>query len=258
MTIFLVEIFFHRNEVGVSIAFVQCLKEEEATQAKVTGKRQQNTWDSKVNVETVECIYTEPLIFGTSSRPQLKVKARARESRNPKWLTIVCHSHLHITHTNGIPLRKAMVMAGECGKWRGWKVHGNDGAERQTWGSRSFGWWSASNRRSGPGWTACYFWWNENERILLTLEPPTDAVRMARNETHVPFRDWCPICVASRGRSSPHRRVAVNKTADTLPKFQTDNMFIRTVVESKTQPCITFVETRSGVLISFICARKGG
>ena len=48
----------------------------------------------------------------------------------------------------------------------------------------------------------------------------------------------------------------MNKTADTLPKFQTDYMFIRTV--SKTQPCITFVETRSGVVISFMCAREGG
>ena len=50
----------------------------------------------------------------------------------------------------------------------------------------------------------------------------------------------------------------MNKTDDTLPKFQTDYMFIRTVAESKTQPCITFVETRSGVVISFMCARKSG
>ena len=82
-------------------------------------------------------------------------------------------------------------------------------------------------------------------RTLRTPEPPTDAARMAHNATHVPFRDWCPICVASRGRSSPHRRVVVNKTADTLPKFHTDYMFIRTVAESKTQPCITLVERRS-------------
>ena len=95
-------------------------------------------------------------------------------------------------------------------------------------------------------------------RILRTPEPPADAARMAHNATHVLFRDWCPISVASRGRSSPHRRVVVNKTADTLPKFQTDYMFIRTVAESKTQPCITFVETRSGVVISFMCARKSG
>ena len=35
-------------------------------------------------------------------------------------------------------------------------------------------------------------------------------------------------------------------------------MFIRAVAESKTQPCITFVESRSGVVISFMRARKGG
>ena len=90
-------------------------------------------------------------------------------------------------------------------------------------------------------------------RILRTLE-----TTHRHNATHVPFRDWCPICFATRGRSSPHRRVVANKTADTLPKFQTDYMFIRTVAESKTQPCITFVETRSGVVISFMCAQKGG
>ena len=41
-------------------------------------------------------------------------------------------------------------------------------------------------------------------RSLRTPEPPTDAARMSHNATHVPFRDWSPICVASRGRSSPH------------------------------------------------------
>ena len=46
----------------------------------------------------------------------------------------------------------------------------------------------------------------------------------------------------------------MNKTADTLPKFQTDYMFIRTVAESKTQPVFTFIGTRSGVVISFMCA----
>ena len=59
-------------------------KEKKATRAKVTEKCQQNTRDSKVSVETVESMDTKLLIVGTSSRPNLKVKARARESRNPK------------------------------------------------------------------------------------------------------------------------------------------------------------------------------
>ena len=69
-------------------------------------------------------------------------------------------------------------------------------------------------------------------RRLRTHVPPTDAARMLHTTTHVPFRDWCPFCVVSRGRSFPHRRVVMNKTADILPKFQTDYMFIRTVEES--------------------------
>ena len=143
-----------------------------------------------------------------------------------------------------------MVMAGEnAANDVDEEVYDNDGAERHEAQEAS-----AGDRRaiadadqarqldiSGETKTA---------RILRTPEPPTDAVRVAHNATHVPFRDWCPICVASR--------VVVNKTADTMPKFQTDYMFIRTVAESKTQPYITFVETRSGVVISFRCARKGG
>ena len=169
-----------------------------------------------------------------------------------------CHFFLHITLANGIPHRRAMVMAGESATNDvDEEVYGNDGDERNV--AREA---SAGDRRaiadadlagqvdiSGEEKTA---------RILRTPGPPTDAARMARNATHVPFRDWCPSCVASRGRSSSHRRVVVNKTADTLPKFRTDYMFTRTVAESKTQPCITFVETRSGVVISFMCARNGG
>ena len=169
-----------------------------------------------------------------------------------------CHSYLHITLANGIPSRKAMVMAGEtAGNDVDEEVYGNDGAERRETQEAS-----AGDRRavadadqagqldiSGETKTA---------RKLRTPEPPSDAARMAHSATHVPFGDWCPFGVGSCGRSPPHSRVVVNRTADTLPKFQTDYTFIRTVTESKTQPCITFVETRSGVVISFMCARKGG
>ena len=94
-------------------------------------------------------------------------------------------------------------------------------------------------------------------RAWRTPEPPTDIARMLHNMSHVPSRDRCQFCGARRARSSPHRRVVVNKTADTLPKFQADCMFKRTVAEGKTQPFIAFVETRSGAVVSFMCARKG-
>ena len=59
-------------------------RKESATQAKVAEKRQQSTRDSRVNVQTAECTDTKLLIVGTSSRPNLKAKARAQGNRNPK------------------------------------------------------------------------------------------------------------------------------------------------------------------------------
>ena len=134
------------------------------------------------------------------------------------------------------------------------EVYGNDGAERHDAQKKL-------QRTVADADQAGQLDMSSETRPASSLRIPelsTDAARMAHNATHVPFRDWCPFCVASRGRSSPHRRVVANKTADTLPKFQTDYMFIRTVAESKTQPCVTFEETRSGVVISFMCARKSG
>ena len=57
-------------------------------------------------------------------------------------------------------------------------------------------------------------------------------------------------------RRSPHMREVANKTSDTLPTFQLHHMFFRTVAESKTQLCITLVETRSGAMICFTCGEK--
>ena len=51
--------------------------------------------DSKVNVQTVESMDTKLLIVGTSRRTNLKVKARARESRNPK-----CQKSVKVTAVN--------------------------------------------------------------------------------------------------------------------------------------------------------------
>ena len=59
-------------------------EEKKASQAKVTGKRQQHTRDSRVSVETVESMGTTLLFVGTSSRPIFKAKARAQGNRNPK------------------------------------------------------------------------------------------------------------------------------------------------------------------------------
>ena len=135
-----------------------------------------------------------------------------------------CHSYLHLTLASGIHRRKAIVMTAESVAIDvDEEVNVGDGVVGQEAQEASAGDRRAiADAESGETRAA---------RALRTPEPPTDAARMAHNTTHGPFRDWCPFCVARRGRSSPYRRVVVNKSADTLPKFQADYMFIRTVPE---------------------------
>ena len=68
----------------------------------------------------------------------------------------------------------------------------------------------------------------KTSRSLRTLQPTSDAARMAHNATH------------ESGVQS------VLRIVDEV--LRTD--------ESKIQSCITFVETRSGVEISFMCVTK--
>ena len=86
-------------------------------------------------------------------------------------------------------------------------------------------------------------------RTLRTPEPPTDAARMAHNATHVPFRDRC-LCCESRTSCGDQES---GHSAE-VP----DGLHVHSNSGREQTPCITFVETRSGVVIGFMCARKGG
>lgn len=47
----------------------------------------------------------------------------------------------------------------------------------------------------------------EGRRPVVRKGPdqPTAAEVSEHRKTHVPYRNWCPHCVAGRGRNDPHR-----------------------------------------------------
>ena len=59
-------------------------KGKESHSSKGYGETTTGHWRFEVSVETAESTDTKLLIVGTSSRPNLKAKARAQGSRNPK------------------------------------------------------------------------------------------------------------------------------------------------------------------------------
>ena len=97
-----------------------------------------------------------------------------------------CHSYLHLTLANGIPYRKAMVMAGEnVANDVDEEVYASDGQEAQeasTGDKRAIADADQAGQLDISDETKA-------ARTLRTPETPTDATRMANNTTHVPFRD---------------------------------------------------------------------
>ena len=59
-------------------------------------------------------------------------------------------------------------------------------------------------------------------RPLRSPRPPSLAERLKHAITHLPYRDWCPYCVAGKRPNSPHRRV---KLRSSLPLLSADYGF---------------------------------
>jgi ribosome-binding protein aMBF1 (putative translation factor) len=55
---------------------------------------------------------------------------------------------------------------------------------------------------------------------------PTTQEVEEHNITHLPFRGWCPACVAGKARDRPHRKV--DHQSDSLPQIVFDYGFIAT------------------------------
>ena len=54
---------------------------------------------------------------------------------------------------------------------------------------------------------------------------PSEEDIALHNLTHIPFRIWCPACLAGRGRSHTHE-TSSSKQEESLPEFHVDFWYI--------------------------------
>ena len=84
---------------------------------------------------------------------------------------------------------------------------------------------------------------------------PTDEERRCHDLTHLPFRHWCPFCVAGRDKDDCHRR-----KADTPgpPILELDYVFLRTGLPGD-RTAIVLVGMMKGTGFAFakVVSRKG-
>ena len=63
-------------------------------------------------------------------------------------------------------------------------------------------------------------------RIKKVVTKPTAVEVEQHMATHIPFRDWCPHCVAGKSKIDPHLKG--NKGDRTIPKISLDYMYMTT------------------------------
>ena len=63
------------------------------------------------------------------------------------------------------------------------------------------------------------------DKIKPMLDPrrPTEKEVELHNLTHLPYRNWCPICISAKGKDLDHRKDV--REARGLPEFSFDYCF---------------------------------
>ncbi len=91
-------------------------------------------------------------------------------------------------------------------------------------------------------------------RVSLGPSMPSKSERERHEVTHIPFRSWCPVCVAGRGVKAAHKKR--NKTEHELPRFAMDYGFLGQEGQ-ELGTMLVIREWHSGMMFAMLVPRKG-
>ena len=86
---------------------------------------------------------------------------------------------------------------------------------------------------------------------------PTTAELRAHRVSHLPFRDWCPECVAGRAKDWPHRQ---NKEVEQLavPEVNLDYCFLRDEAGEEYSVVLVGKDRETKLMLAHVVPMKGG
>ena len=89
----------------------------------------------------------------------------------------------------------------------------------------------------------------------ITTKPTAEEVEQ-HMATHIPFREWCPHCVAGKSKIDPHLKG--NKEERTIPKISLDYMYMTTgkQEEQMGMPILVGREEKSGWYMAAVVPSK--
>ena len=101
----------------------------------------------------------------------------------------------------------------------------------------------------------------EEAPVRMTRNPadPTADERARHDATHLPFRAWCPVCVAARATEDPHYRATANEKAEGKPQVCADYCQVGDDIEDKDdkQECLVARDKWTKMMHACISDVKG-
>ena len=93
---------------------------------------------------------------------------------------------------------------------------------------------------------------NESQKPLVkkAVDRPSAEEIKKHNVTHLPFRNWCPICVAARARDDPH--VRLDDDRERGPEVHYDYCFLRNEAGEKCLTTLVCRDRPSRVTFSYV------
>ena len=76
--------------------------------------------------------------------------------------------------------------------------------------------------------------------------------------THIPFRPWCPECVAGRKANYGHKKAEAGRDDKSLPEVHLDYCFMRNEPKGESTPVLVVKERDSRALAAHVIPYKGG
>ena len=100
---------------------------------------------------------------------------------------------------------------------------------------------------------------NEEEarvpKLLRDPGAPTEEEIEVHNTTHLPFRSWCPSCVAGKAKDKPHHRITDSNNA--IPVIVFDYCFLGTDDAKENLAIQVMLDTRSHMMFAHVVPRRG-
>ena len=94
-------------------------------------------------------------------------------------------------------------------------------------------------------------------KVATTPSSPTDEEVARHNETHLPYRAWCKVCVQGRARQSGHKARPVEVTERTLVQVDYCHMTCDDIAGKPKLTIFVAVENGHGEVLSLLVRRKG-